>query len=55
MTFNIGDITLPYKFTAQGDQPISRSKSNEPKLFLVTGVTPIFDGAVWQKIALQEV
>lgn len=55
MTFNIGDIALPYKFTAQGDQPLSLSKSNEPKLFLVTGVTPIFDGAVWQKLTLQEI
>lgn len=55
MTFNNGDIVVPYKYTARGDAPLSTKKDGKtPKEFLVTGVEFIFDGAVWQKITLQE-
>lgn len=55
MTFNNGDIVVPYKYTARGDAPLSTKKDGKtPKGFLVTGVEFIFDGAVWQKITLQE-
>lgn len=55
MSFNIGDIVIPHKFTAYGDKPFSMKKGDIPKEFLVTKVDFIFDGAVWQKISLQEI
>lgn len=55
MLFVIGDEVIPYKPTAAGDKPISYKKDGKtPKKFIVVGVTPIFDGAVWQKLNLIE-
>lgn len=55
MLFNIGDEVIPYKPTAAGDKPISYKKDGKtPKTFIVVGVTPIFDGAVWQRLNLIE-
>ena len=56
MFFNIGDEVIPYKPTAAGDKPISYKKDGKnPKTFMVVGVTPIFDGAVWQRLNLLEI
>ena len=53
--FNIGDLVVPYKPSASGDVPISfKSDGKTPKIFRVVGVTPIFDGAVWQLLNLLE-
>lgn len=55
MLFDIGDEVIPYKPTAAGDKPISYKKDGKtPKTFIVVGVTPIFDGAVWQRLNLVE-
>lgn len=55
MLFDIGDEVIPYKPTAAGDKPISYKKDGKtPKTFIVVGVTPIFDGAVWQRLNLIE-
>lgn len=55
MLFDIGDVVIPYKPTAAGDKPISYKKDGKtPKTFIVVGVTPIFDGAVWQRLNLVE-
>lgn len=56
MLFNIGDEVIPYKPTKAGDRPISCKKDGvTPKIFTVVGVTPIYDGAVWQKLNLAEI
>ena len=55
MMFDIGDTVIPYKPSASGDVVISSSANGtSPKIFKVVGVTPIFDGAVWQKLDLLE-
>ena len=55
MMFDIGDTVIPYKPSAAGDVVISSSADGTfPKMFKVVGVTPIFDGAVWQKLDLLE-
>lgn len=55
MMFDIGDEVIPYKSTAAGDKPISYKKDGKThKTFIVVGVTPIFDGAVWQRLNLIE-
>lgn len=55
MLFDIGDEVIPYKPTLAGDKPISYKKDGKtPKTFIVVGVTPIFDGAVWQRLNLVE-
>jgi hypothetical protein len=55
MLFEIGDEVIPYKPTVAGDKPISYKKGGKtPKTFIVVGVTPIFDGAVWQRLNLIE-
>lgn len=55
MMFSIGDIVIPYVATPSGDRPMSSKPDGTPKEFLVTGVTLISDGAVWQELQLQEV
>lgn len=55
MMFSIGDIVIPYVATPNGDRPMSSKPDGTPKEFLVTGVTLISDGAVWQELQLQEV
>lgn len=55
MMFDIGDTVIPYKPSASGDVVISSSANGTyPKMFKVVGVTPIFDGASWQKLDLLE-
>lgn len=56
MCFRMYDIVEPYVFGADGkDKPLSRNKDGSPKQFQVLGVKPIYDGAVWQELTLQEV
>ena len=55
MMFSVGDIVIPYVATPNGDRPMSSNPDGTPKEFLVTGVTLISDGAVWQELQLQEV
>ena len=55
MMFSVGDIVIPYVATPNGDRPMSSKPDGTPKEFLVTGVTLISDGAVWQELQLQEV
>lgn len=55
MLFKKGDIVIPYVATPNGDRPMSSNPDGTPKEFLVTGVTLISDGAVWQELQLQEV
>lgn len=55
MMFSNGDIVIPYVATPNGDRPMSSNPDGTPKEFLVTGVTLISDGAVWQELQLQEV
>lgn len=56
MCFRMYDIVEPYVFGADGkDKPLSKNKDGSPKQFQVLGVKPIYDGAVWQELTLQEV
>ena len=56
MTFKIQDQVVPMTFGANGkDKPMSLKKDGTPKVFSVVGVEMIYDGAVWQKLSLQEV
>ena len=51
MLFNQGDIVIPMVFAPNGnDVPMSAGKK-----FEVIGVEPIYDGAVWQKLTIQEI
>lgn len=55
MHFTIGDIVIPQKYTAKGDKPVSLNSDATTKKFVVVGTDFVFDGAVWQKIILQEI
>ena len=56
MCFRMYDVVEPYVFGANGqDKPLSRNKDGSPKQFQVLGVKPIYDGAVWQELTIQEV
>ena len=55
MMFSVGDIVIPHVATPNGDRPMSSKPDGTPKEFLVTGVTLVSDGAVWQELQLQEV
>lgn len=56
MTFKIQDQVVPMTFGVDGkDRPMSTKKDGTPKTFVVVGVEMIYDGAVWQKLSLQEV
>lgn len=52
--FEIGNIILPLDYTANGEAPISIYENGDSKCFKITGLSFIFDGAVWQKIVAQE-
>lgn len=55
MTFNEGDIVIPMIPSAMGgDEPMSRYQDGKPKEFRVVGTSIINDGAIWQKLYLQE-
>ena len=56
MCFRMYDIVEPYVFGADGqDKPLSKNKDGSPKQFQVLGAKPIYDGAVWQELTIQEV
>jgi hypothetical protein len=56
MLFNLYDKVIPMVFTADGkDYPMSLYKDRSPKVFEIHGIERYFDGAVWQKIYLQEI
>lgn len=59
--FRVGDVVCPMTATVSGDKPISTfdfkwgsSTAKFPKLFRVTGISPKYDGALWQTLTLQE-
>lgn len=59
--FRVGNVVCPMKATVSGDKPISTfdcngggSTAKFPKLFRVTGISPKYDGALWQTLTLQE-
>lgn len=55
MTFKIGNIVKPKVFGAnRQDKPMSVKSDGTAKEFIVLGVEPYFDGAVWQKLFLRE-
>lgn len=55
MIFRIHDKVIPMVFGANGqDRPMSNYKDGSPKVFEVVGTEMIYDGAVWQKLFLQE-
>lgn len=56
MGFNIDDIVIPFVQGADGkDRYLSMNKDGTPKRFNVREIDTIYDGAVWQKLYLQEV
>lgn len=55
MTFKIGDEVIPMTFSKdRKDVPMSKYKNGNPKVFKIVGVEKIYDGAVWQKLYMQE-
>jgi len=59
--FRVGNVVCPMTATVSGDKPISTfvfkwgsSTAKFPKLFRVTGISPKYDGALWQTLTLQE-
>jgi hypothetical protein len=55
MMFKEFDEVIPYTFTSKGtDKPISVTKRGTPKRFIVIGVRPFYNGAVWQELYLLE-
>lgn len=54
-TLRIGDIVIPYVYGSNGkDKPMSQKKNGTPKEFKIVGKKMIYDGGVWQEIAVQE-
>ena len=54
MTFQEHDIVMPMVYTNKGDVPMSLNQDGSAKEFQVVQVEMIYDGAVWQKLTLQE-
>lgn len=59
MTFKIGDEVIPmvsnYTYGNKDDKPMSKHKDGiTPKVFIICGIEKIYDGAVWQKLYIQE-
>ena len=55
MMFKEFDEVIPYVLSSTGqDKPISLDISGNPKVFVVVGVKPYYDGAVWQELYLLE-
>lgn len=55
MLFEEFDLVIPYIYNAKGqDEPMSVDKQNVAKTFVVVGVEPFYDGAVWQRLYLLE-
>lgn len=56
MIFSMYQKIIPYVYdNNRQDRPMSRYKDGTPKTFQIVGVEPYYDGAVWQKLTLQEV
>lgn len=56
MTFSVGDRVVPHIMSAQGsDAPMSQDQYGSAKAFEVVGTNIYYDGAVGQKLTLQEV
>jgi hypothetical protein len=56
MLFYEGDKVVPMALNSDGvDIPMSKYKDGSPKVFEVTGTKIIYDGAIFQKLTLQEV
>ena len=53
MLFTIGDLVVPMKRTAKGDEPLSM-RNGVPKPFRVNEVNIVNNGAVWQELTLIE-
>ena len=55
MTFQIYDVVVPFVYDYMGrDVPMSLSKNGNAKTFVVVGIELFYDGAVWQRLTLQE-
>lgn len=55
MSFRLYDEVIPMLFNYDGrDVPMSRKKDGSTKTFIVVGSNIFYDGAVWQKLSLQE-
>lgn len=54
MTFQEHDIVMPMVYTNKGDVPMSLNQDGSAKEFQVVQVEMVYDGAVWQKLTLQE-
>lgn len=56
MTIDIGNIVIPYIYTAQGvDKPMSYYIDNTPKEFVVIGKGVSYKGRIYQNLTLQEI
>lgn len=55
MTLKVGDKIIPYVMTAEGnDEPFSTYADGLRKVYSVTSVRYLYDGASWQEISAQE-
>lgn len=55
MVFRMYDEVIPMVYGSDGkDRPMSKYNDGTAKKFRVLGVEPIYDGAVWQRLTLQE-
>lgn len=55
MLFEPNDEVIPYIFNSKGeDVPMSSYADKTPKIFVVVGVEPFYDGACWQRLYLLE-
>lgn len=54
MLFKNGDVIIPMVATPTGDKPMSKYSTSSPKLFMVMSNNIVYDGALWQKLVLQE-
>ena len=54
MFFKIDDKVIPYVYSSRGEVPVASYLDGTPKVFAVTGVSFLNDGAVWQELDLLE-
>lgn len=54
MLFKNGDVVIPMVATPTGDKPMSKYSDSIPKRFMVMSTGISYDGALWQKLILQE-
>lgn len=58
MTFEVGNLVIPMISDVNlphTDIPMSKKPDGTPKQFRIVGIDFIYDGAVWQKLSLQEI